>query len=162
MSRCKVKDSLFCPAGLHPHFVYRTFMPTNPFPWQRDGFHEQKGSQQVSMGLLRWTQAQRDRQASSKSPQLLQLYSIKKKKKLTRCLQVMPVPTDWPASHHPFWRPKPIPLMQNSISHDALCIHLVLKTCDTTVWVISSDPGMLKMKLRNFSIIFSLSIFWCS
>lgn len=38
-------------------------------------------------------------------------------------------------------------------------MHLVLKTWDTTVEVISSDFAMLKSKVRNFSVIFSLSIF---
>lgn len=145
MSRCKVKRLTVLPRRFAPWLCLQDFHAYKPFPMAKGQFPWAERESASQHGAF-----QMDKPKGTDNPA---------QNPLVRCLQVMPLPTDWPASHHPFWRPKPIPLMQNSISHDALCVHLVLKTCDTTVWVISSDSGMLKMKLRNFSIIFSLSIF---
>lgn len=41
------------------------------------------------------------------------------KKNLVGCFQVMPVPTDCPATHHPFWKPKP--MLINAEQHFTWC-----------------------------------------
>ena len=172
VSQCKVTDSPFCSAEVRfaPLLCLRDSLAQW---WQRASFPEQKQSwaprptrgagsvsQPASTELCSGTQAQMDWRASSKPPQLPQLHGIYRKAGRAS-------PDNACANTLSSWSPSLSTTETNSckcrraFSDGALCRHLGLETFDTTVWVTSCDYGMLKSSLRNFSVIFSLRIFWC-